>query len=155
MQLAKLILGLFATLIIDQAAVEGSGAPQDPTWLSTDCTKDDRFYYFVGRAAADSRNASSQGAMLDARKNALICVFGGTIDFKSSTSADNHDVQTLQSTSVAVSSAHIDWSGFEMIESIDNERQGSWESIGQFRWPHKEVQANKKRTDALAKERRK
>jgi chromosome segregation ATPase len=123
--------------------------------MSADCKKDKDFYVVIGRGKNDSKDMANQLALVDARKSALLCIFGGTISYKSNTAESNTDVETSASTTITLSSEHIDWSGFEMIDSKEDHQDEVWTVELEFHWSIKDVSENKKRTDKLNKEKEK
>lgn len=123
--------------------------------MAVDCSKDQNFYYVTATGTGETKDMATQVALINARKNALMCIFGGKINYQSTTDESNQDVSTKTSTSVEVSADQMNWSGFEMAASSDTETEGNWVVKTKFRWSHKDIAENKKRNDALEKEREK
>lgn len=129
--------------------------PEASTAMAQNCTKDQKYYYVMATGTGTSQDMATQVALINVRKTALICIFGGKINYQSTTDESNVDVSTNTSTSVEVSSEQMNWSQFEMIASSDKEEEDSWTVQTKFRWSLKEIAENKKRTDAIEKEREK
>ncbi|MCX6106139.1 MAG: hypothetical protein NTY08_09945 [Proteobacteria bacterium] len=119
--------------------------------LSGDCTRSGDHYTFLGHGQGNSQSLATQGSLLSARKNALICLFGGTLNFTSETAESNTDTSYTGKTSISVSAENIDWSGFEMARCKDDELNGVWQSDAVFNWSVKDIEKNRRRLDLLNK----
>lgn len=154
----KILMVLVLCMLMRERSVFGSDDDthtRDTVDMAVDCSKDQNFYYVTATGTGESKDMATQVALINARKNALMCIFGGKINYQSTTDESNQDVSTKTSTSVEVSADQMNWSGFEMAASSDTETEGNWVVKTKFRWSHKDIAENKKRNDALKKEREK
>jgi hypothetical protein len=126
---------------------------QKPIWLTSDCTKDGEYFYFVGYGEGPTSTSATQNALIDARKNALLCIFGGAIEFSSNTKEDISKIDYTAGTTVRVSSDHVDWSGFEKVLGSDffpyDERDAVYI---QYRWQIKQIDTSKKKLALIQQE---
>ena len=126
---------------------------QKPQWLTSDCTKDSDHFYFVGYGEGPTSTSATQNALIDARKNALLCIFGGAIEFSSSTKENTTKIDYSAGTTVKVTSDHVDWSGFEKVLGSDffpyDERDAVYI---QYRWQMKQIDTSKKKLALIQQE---
>jgi hypothetical protein len=120
--------------------------------LSQDCTKTDSGYRFHGQGSGSSKSIAAQGALVDARKNAIVCLFGGTIEFSSEATESNTEAKYSGKTSISVSSENLDWSDFQFVQGTDVEAGSAWTSMAVFSWSLKAVDENRKRLDRITKQ---
>jgi hypothetical protein len=140
---------VFASVILS------ASAHAESVELAPNCKKEDGGYVVTGGGEGASKSLASQGALIDARKNALLCIFGGQIEYSSESTETLTDAEHSGRTKVTVNSESIDWSGFSFVEGSDEETDGAWKSAATFTWSFKDVEANKTKIDALTKQKEK
>ena len=151
--IAESVLALTCVLApeITRADPISSGIHQGPA----DCSSDTSYYFFIGNGVGASPTAATQGAMLDARKNAIMCLFGGSISYDANIRGSNHSLETASSTSVSLTAEDVDWSAFELLASEDTEANGSFTSTLRFRWSKRAITKIKATRDIVRKEKQK
>lgn len=65
----------------------------DDSWIGKDCKNHGHFFYTVGNGKGSTKSIANQAALLDARKNALLCNFGGRIDFSAQTTESDYNTE--------------------------------------------------------------
>jgi hypothetical protein len=140
---------VFASVILS------ASAHAESVELAPNCKKEGGGYVVTGGGEGASKSLASQGALIDARKNALLCIFGGQIEYSSESTETLTDAEHSGRTKVTVNSESIDWSGFSFVEGSDEETDGAWKSAATFTWSFKDVEANKTKIDALTKQKEK
>lgn len=134
-------------------APKRTSTKQKPQWLTSDCTKDNEYFYFVGYGEGPTSTSATQNALIDARKNALLCIFGGAIEFSSNTKEDTTKVDYTAGTTVRVTSDHVDWSGFEKVLGSDFFPYDERDAIYiQYRWQAKQIDTSKKKLALIQRE---
>lgn len=140
------------TAIVEAPLKRVSSKPQ-PVWINNDCTKDEQAFYFIEYGEGRNQATATQQALIEARKSALLCIFGGTIEFSSETAETAKDSSYSGSTKVRVNSDNVDWSGFEKVVGMDffpfDERDVIYV---QYRWPIAKIDTSKKRLAAIAEQ---
>ena len=148
-------LALVLPLILSMPSLATEGpSVADRVNIGSDCTSDSRYYYFTGYGVGASKAIAAQVALMDARKNALVCVFGGSISYQAISNGTTESFNRSDSTTVAVTADHVDWEAFELVSAQDQDDRVNFTSTAQFRWSRKSINANKERRDNLIKERK-
>lgn len=130
-------------------------ADTDDLWMNTDCKRDRDFVYSIGNGEGPTKIIANQAALLDARKNALICNFGGRLDFKSTTKESSHSADFTSESSITLNAENIDWSSFENIRSRDILAGEKYITMLHFRWKIEEIEKNRYKIETLEMEKNK
>ena len=131
-----------------------------PSWAMENCAPTEAGYVFTGYGFGKSVGAASREALIDAKKNALLCIIGGQFSyyFESTQTYDSKkgESQSVEaSTRVSLNIDDLDWSGFAKILgkhwTAKKEGEGI-ELYGQYRWPEVKMKASRAHLDLLVAE---
>ncbi|MBM4251986.1 MAG: hypothetical protein FJ146_08450 [Deltaproteobacteria bacterium] len=120
-----------------------------------DCSSDSQFFYVIGHGSGASQTVAAQSALLDARKNAILCVFGGVVSYDSHIKGTADQVEASTQAHVSVTGEHIDWGALELLKADDSMVDGVYSSVIRLRWPKPAIAVIKAKRDVIKRERTK
>ena len=144
-----------ATLLVfsDDSIAKKKRKMKAPDWVGENCTKKEGFYYFVGFGEGSNASIAARNALIDSRRNALVCLFGGTIT-SSMTIAEDNKSSTFESlTSLELNYSDVNWASYEKIPDrsfFHDEKQTK--VYMQYRWKELVITQEKDRLEKLSSE---
>tara|TARA_B100001093_G_scaffold515973_1_gene593624 strand:- start:72 stop:818 length:747 start_codon:yes stop_codon:yes gene_type:complete len=124
-----------------------------PDWVGENCTKKDGFYYFVGFGEGSNASIAARNALIDSRRNALVCLFGGTITSNMIIEEDNKGSSFESLTSLELNYSDVNWASYEKVpdRSFFHEEKQT-QVYMQYRWKELVIAQEKGRLGKLSSE---
>lgn len=142
-------------MLLRTTALQGQPVIHASSNHDIDCSSDGKYHYVIGHGSGDSQAVATQTALLDARKNAILCVFGSDVSYNSRTIGTADHVDASMHSHVSVTGEHIDWSAMELVKADDSMVDGVYTTVVHYKWPKQAIASIKGKRDAVKKERAK
>jgi hypothetical protein len=133
---------------------------EPPTWAFENCAPTEEGFLFTGYGVSTDMGEASRRTLIDAKKNALLCIIGGQFSYYFSSidsySSENNSKQAVEeSLRVSLNIDDVDWTGFTKILGkhwVNQRPEAGVELYSQYRWPNDKIKASRAHLDLLVAE---